>query len=93
MIKIAFLFRSRGLPITELINEGNLGLIRAAKEFDTSKNVKFITYAVWWVRQAINQALVEKVRTVRIPAYNEHILKKVSKVGHQLGKECGTLDY
>ena len=89
VIKIAFLFRGRGLPITELINEGNLGLIRAAKEFDTKKNVKFITYAVWWIRQSINQALVEKVRTVRIPAYNEQVLKKVSKQGHKVSQFVG----
>lgn len=93
VIKIAFLFRGRGLPITELINEGNLGLIRAAREFDTGKNVKFITYAVWWIRQSINQALVEKVRTVRIPAYNEQVLKKIGKsrpnVTQYIGGEQG----
>ncbi len=80
VIKIAFMYRGKGLAIGELINEGNLGLIRAAREFNPEKKVRFITYAVWWVRQSITQALAEKSRTVRIPAYNEMILSRISRV-------------
>jgi RNA polymerase primary sigma factor len=67
-------YTNQGLPISDLINEGNLGLYRAAKRFDSSKGFKFISYAVWWVRQAILQALAENSRIIKIP------LNKISDV-------------
>jgi RNA polymerase primary sigma factor len=67
VISVARKYQGRGLSLLELINEGNLGLFKAAKRFDTDKDVKFISYAVWWIRQSIQKALFEQVGAVRIP--------------------------
>ncbi len=67
VVSIARRYRGRGLTYLELINEGNIGLLKAAKRFDTKKNVKFISYAVWWIRQTIQKAVFEQVGTIRIP--------------------------
>ena len=67
VISVARKFQNRGLTLLELINEGNLGLFKAAERFDEEKDVKFISYAVWWIRQAIQKALFERVGSVRIP--------------------------
>jgi len=74
VVSTAKKFKGQGLSLTDLISEGNLGLIRAAHRFDETKGFKFISYAVWWVRQAILQALSEQVRTVRLP------LNKISEI-------------
>src|ERR1700712_5264737 len=66
VVSVAKKYHNRGVSLSDLINEGNLGLIRAARRFDETKGIKFISYAVWWVRQAILQALAES-RIVRIP--------------------------
>ena len=66
VVNIANLYKGRGLDIMELINEGNMGLIEAARRFDRSQNIKFISYAVWWIRQNITRAISEKVRMIRI---------------------------
>lgn len=78
-------YENQGLPLTDLINEGNLGLLRAAKRFDETKNFKFISYAVWWIRQGILQALAEQSRLFDIP------LNRVSAI-HRLGKAAATLE-
>ena len=78
-------YQNQGLPLTDLINEGNLGLIRAAKRFDETKNFKFISYAVWWIRQGILQALAEQSRILNIP------LNRVSTI-HRLGKSSAQLE-
>ncbi|MBF0433159.1 MAG: RNA polymerase sigma factor RpoD/SigA [Fibrobacteria bacterium] len=79
VIKVAFMYKGQGLPITDLINEGNIGLIEAAKRFDADKKVKFTSYAVWWIRQSITQALFEKARMVRLSAANELKIRRIGK--------------
>ena len=82
-------YRGMGLSLFDLINEGNLGLIEAAKRFDSRKNVKFISYAVWWIRQAILQALAEQSRIVRLPLNRVGVLHKISKVSNALEQRLG----
>ncbi len=82
-------YQGCGLSLMDLINEGNLGLIEAAKRFDPSKNVKFISYAVWWIRQSILRALSEQGRTIRLPLKQGGLLTKLGKVYNELVQEKG----
>ena len=79
VISTARRFRNHGLDYLELINEGNVGLIEAAKKFKIEKNTKFITYAVWWIRQAMQKALFNQVGTVRIPVNKLGLVRKFNK--------------
>jgi RNA polymerase primary sigma factor len=79
VINVAFMYKNQGFSLPELINEGNLGLIEAAKRFDLGRNLKFISYAVWWIRQSITRAIAERARLVRISAEKELILRRFSK--------------
>jgi len=79
VINVAFMYKNQGFSLPELINEGNLGLIEAAKRFDNTRELKFISYAVWWIRQAITRAIAERARLVRISAEKELILRRFSK--------------
>jgi RNA polymerase primary sigma factor len=92
VVSIANRYRNTGLPISDLINQGNLGLVEAAKRFDHTKGVKFISYAVWWIRQAIIQALAEQSGTVKLPIKQAGILYKINgaieKLSKQLGREA-----
>ncbi|MCX7727265.1 MAG: RNA polymerase sigma factor RpoD/SigA [Chitinispirillaceae bacterium] len=76
VVSVARRYRGRGLSYLELINEGNVGLLKAAKRFDLNMNVKFISYAVWWIRQSIQKALFEQASTVRIPPNKIALLNK-----------------
>lgn len=80
VVKIASKFQNRGLPLSELISEGNLGLIKAINKFDTTRETKLITYAVWWIRQTIQYALYEKNRLIRIPSKRITTINKISKI-------------
>jgi RNA polymerase primary sigma factor len=79
VISVARKYQGRGLSLLELINEGNLGLFKAAKRFDSSKDVKFISYAVWWIRQSIQKALFEHVGSVRIPPNKLALVNRFKK--------------
>lgn len=79
VISVAKQYQNQGLSLPDLINEGNLGLIKAAKRFDETRGFKFISYAVWWIRQAILQALAEQSRIVRLPLNQVGTLNKIKK--------------
>ncbi|MBF0433245.1 MAG: RNA polymerase sigma factor RpoD/SigA [Fibrobacteria bacterium] len=79
VINVAFKYRNQGFALTELINEGNIGLIESARRFDINKKIRFISYAVWWIRQSITRAISEKARLVRISAEKELILRRINK--------------
>ncbi len=87
VISIAKQYLGYGLPLSELIAAGNHGLIEAAKRFDPDRGVKFISYAVWWIRQAIMQALSQQTSAVRIPLKQTHIINKVGSIYSRLFKE------
>jgi RNA polymerase primary sigma factor len=82
-------YQNQGLPLTDLINEGNLGLIRAAKRFDETKHFKFISYAVWWIRQSILQALAEQSRIINIPLNRVSAIHRIGKSGVKLEQKLG----
>ena len=79
--------RTRGLSLPDLINEGNLGLIKAAQRFDETRGFKFISYAVWWIRQSILQALAEQSRIVRLPLNKVGLTNRIQKAYSQLEQE------
>jgi RNA polymerase primary sigma factor len=79
VVSVARNYQNQGLSLSDLINEGNVGLVRAAKRFDEKKNFRFISYAVWWVRQAILQALAEQSRIMRLPLNRAGAIHKINK--------------
>jgi RNA polymerase primary sigma factor len=87
VISVAKSYQNRGLSLEDLINEGNLGLMKAAYRFDETRGFKFISYAVWWIRQAISQAIAEKTRLIRLPLNRVGILTRIGKVYAQLEQE------
>ena len=89
VVSVAKQYQNQGLSMGDLINEGNLGLIKAAKRFDETKGFKFISYAVWWIRQAILQALAEQSRIVRLPLNRVGALHKIGKASSGLEQEYG----
>ncbi len=84
VVSVSRNYQNQGLPLSDLINEGNLGLIRAAKRFDEKKNFKFISYAVWWIRQAILQALAEQSRIIKLPLNRVGTIHKIGKAQSKL---------
>jgi len=89
VVNVAKQYSNQGLSLSDLINEGNIGLIKAAKRFDETKGFKFISYAVWWIKQAILQALAEQSRIVRLPLNRAGTLYKIGKLSNDLGQEYG----
>jgi RNA polymerase primary sigma factor len=89
VVHVARSYQNQGLPLADLINEGNIGMIRAARRFDERKNFRFITYAVWWIRQAILKALAENSRVVRVPLNRVGTLCKINRVQNRLEQRLG----
>ena len=87
VVSVAKDYQGQGLPLTDLINEGNLGLIKAAERFDETRGFKFISYAVWWIRQSILQALAEHSRIVRLPLNRVETISKINKAAERLEQE------
>ena len=87
VVSVAKQFQNKGLPLSDLINEGNIGLIKAAKKFDETRGFKFISYAVWWIKQSIMQAIADQSRMVRLPLNRVGALTKISKASSKLEQE------
>jgi RNA polymerase primary sigma factor len=89
VVSVAKKYQNQGVSLADLINEGNLGLIRAAHKFDETRGIKFISYAVWWIRQAILQALAEQSRIVRVPLNRAGTLHRIGRRSSALLQELG----
>merc|ERR1712146_692450 len=87
VVSVAKQYQNQGLTLPDLINEGNLGLITAAKRFDETKGFKFISYAVWWIRQSIMQAIAENSRVVRLPLNKVSAIQKIANAFARLEQE------
>jgi len=89
VVQVARRYLNRGLPLGDLIEEGNLGLMRAVEKFDGARGVRFATYATWWIRQAISRALANQARTVRLPIHVQLLLGRYIKAQQRLTQELG----
>ena len=89
VISVAKQYQNKGLALVDLIQEGNLGLLEAARKFDETRGFRFISYAVWWIRQAIIKAISDQCRTVRVPANQVACMNKINKVIEQFEQQHG----
>jgi RNA polymerase primary sigma factor len=89
VVAVAKKYQNQGVSLADLINEGNIGLIRAARKFDETKGIKFISYAVWWIRQAILQALAEQSRIVRVPLSRAGAVHRIGRRSSAMTQELG----
>lgn len=89
VVSVSKKYQNQGVPLSDLISEGNMGLIKAAHRFDETKGIKFISYAIWWIRQAILQALADQSRIVRVPLNRAGLLHRISKQKAILLQELG----
>jgi RNA polymerase primary sigma factor len=89
VVSVARRYSNRGMPLIDLIQEGNLGLLRAVEKFDWRRGFKFSTYATWWIRQAVSRAIADDARTIRIPVHLYDVVNRMARISAQLHQDLG----